>query len=384
MSIQIQNISNSSTSGMVQKVELLPELGFPIRSELVVAMFENLVTNHSDLDCYSVKVYNYLLYTMIALNKFSFNHTDYHLSTVLGINRKVIMKCKARLIENGLINCVTDTRGTSYSIVVCSVPHTLPTDFGSVPHTPTSVRHTPNGVPDTLLDENGSVRHTPPTPLKDALTKIGSVRHTPTSVPHTLPTDFGSVRHTHNYSSSSIIYTSTKRENSNTEVENSKSQNGAVTTIEYLKSDEFVKILLETIPKENEARALIHSFYTKNRNRTYSEPSKIIEHFWNWLDKMQANEKQYQIIVQGYQNKTKSEAGIKWENVKVGLLKSGISNDVVKLLKLKKFENNELVIETLNPVVEYLESETVINIFKQLIRSNYGKCKVSYSIRKSQ
>lgn len=384
MSIQIQNISNSSTSGMVQKVELLPELGLPIRSELVVAMFENLVTNHSDLDCYSVKVYNYLLYTMIALNKFSFNHTDYHLSTVLGINRKVIMKCKARLIENGLINCVTDTRGTSYSIVVCSVPHTLPTDFGSVPHTPTSVRHTPNGVPDTLLDENGSVRHTPPTPLKDALTKIGSVRHTPTSVPHTLPTDFGSVRHTHNYSSSSINNTSTKRENTELESEKSNSQLGAVTNIDYLKSEDFLKIVIDTIPKENEAKALIHSFYTKNRSRVYSEPSKMLEHFWNWLDKIQTNEKQYQVIVQGWTNKTKSEIGIKFENVKVALLKDGIPKEVTQNLKLKSFENGELIIETYNPVIEYLESAEKIEIYKQAIRANYGRCNVSYSVRKQK
>lgn len=367
-------------TAMVQKVELLPHYGLKIRDELVVQLFENMVMNFGVLDSFSVKLYCYLLQSMVNLNKFTFNHTDRHLSEVLKIHRNVVKRSKEQLRDNGFITYVTETHHTVYSIQIFGTPHVPTSENIGTRHVPTLNIGTPH-VPTLETDEtNIGTRHVPTSPMGKLLEVIKNdigTRHVPTS--KNVGTQDGN-----NYSSSSIIYTSTKRENLNTEVENSKSQNGAVTTIEYLKSDEFLKILIETIPKENEARALIHSFYTKNRNRTYSEPSKIIEHFWNWLDKIQANEKQYQIIVQGYQNKTKSEAGIKWENVKVGLLKSEISNDVVKLLKLKKFENNELVIETLNPVVEYLESETVINIFKQLIRSNYGKCKVSYSIRKSQ
>ena len=353
-----------------------------------------VMRDHPDLNSYAWKIYTYLLYSMVQLNKSSFNHSDRYLAETLCIHRSILIKHKPTLRERGLISYVTESHRCVYAILNIGTPDVPTSESDGTPDVSTYVnvgtQHVQKANFGTQHVPNVGTTRVPTRPMANILESfkknIGTPRLPSLNVGTQHVPNVGTPR-VHNYSSS-INNTSTKRENTTNQnqegAEKSISQIGAVTNIEYLKSDEFLKIVMDTVPSANDARGLIHSFYNKNKSRTYSDSSKMIEHWWNWLDIVLANEKQKQLILAGWNNKLKSEQGIKFDNVKVALMNGGISKDVVSQLRLVRYEDNELVINTYDPVIQYLESEENIEIYKQAIRSNYGKCKLTYTIRKSK
>lgn len=351
----------------------------PIRPELFSELMSNVMTSHLDIDPYSLKLYTYLLHSMYRFGKFTFNHTDRFLSLQLMIHRNTILKSKDDLQKRGLLIYIVESHGTNYSINVGTLH--VPTSESGTQDVPTFENV---GTPDVPPQKNIGTRGVPISPMVEILESmkknVGTrgVPHGTQDVP--IIENVGT-RGVPNYSSSSNnIYTTTKRKNS----EISKEENVPVTNIEYLKTPDFLQILLETIPSEKDARAFIHSFYTKNKSRVYSDGSKMLEHFWNWLDKVLSNEDSKRKILNSYNNKINSENGIRFENLKTSLLKSSIPKSVVDSLRFKSFDGSELVISCVSESADFLELPEYIGIYKQSIQSNYGRIKLTYQIRKSK
>jgi hypothetical protein len=389
---------------MVHKDDTMADFCAPNLAVEAFRLQMEVFERHPNLDVYASKIYSYLLYSMVKLNKISFNHSDRFIGDTLGFHRTMVIRHKALLRDRGLINYVTESHRCVYEILNVGTPQLQTQKNIGTPqlqtrdydeNVGTPQLQTQNvGTPQLQTQKNIGTPQLQTRPMANILEAFKKNVGTPqlqtqnVGTPQLQTAPNVGTPQLHNNSSSSINNTSTKRENTTNQnqegAEKSISQIGAVTNIEYLKSDEFLKIVMDTVPSANDARGLIHSFYNKNKSRTYADSTKMIEHWWNWLDIVLANEKQKQLILAGWNNKLKSEQGIKFDNVKVALMNGGISKDVVNQLRLVRYEDNELVINTYDPVIQYLESEENIEIYKQAIRSNYGKCKLTYTIRKSK